>query len=244
MGRFLPLSPSLSKELWSTPTYGRTPNLTAQSVTRLESIRVRIGLPQPVSTTWVTLGNRNKLIQDGPIQDLRHGALPISCVSTVWSSEIACADFLYHTVFHAIVLFMRVDIQKKEIPVERLKELQVGLLYLFGSQAEGVAGASSDIDVGIVFTDPKIIQGNTIEIYGNLFDLFTEIFDMRDFRTIDIVFLERASLELRFDAISHGMVLFEVSSDFRLDFEERVSALYRDFKPVLDGFNHAVLERI
>lgn len=139
---------------------------------------------------------------------------------------------------------MRFGIIKKEIPVEKLKALQVGLLYLFGSRAEGIAGPSSDIDVGLVFADPKIVQGNTTKIYGELFDIFSDVFDMSNFRTIDIVFLERATLELRFDAISHGVVLFEISPDFRLTFEERTEALYRDFKPVLDGFNRAVLERV
>lgn len=139
---------------------------------------------------------------------------------------------------------MRFGIIKKEIPAEKLKALQVGLLYLFGSRAEGIAGPSSDIDVGLVFVDPKIVKGNTTKIYGELFDICSEVFDLSNFRTIDIVFLERATLELRFDAISHGVVLFEISSDFRLTFEERTAALYRDFKPILDGFNRAVLERV
>lgn len=134
--------------------------------------------------------------------------------------------------------------EKITLPVKQLQELNIGLVYLFGSHAEGVAGLSSDIDMGVVFTDPKIIQGNTTEIYGKLFDVFSEVFDMSNFRTIDIVFLERASLELRFDAISHGIALFEISSEFRLDFEERTAALYRDFMPLLREFNRAVLERV
>ncbi len=139
---------------------------------------------------------------------------------------------------------MRFDIQKKEIQAEKLKVLQIGLVYLFGSHAEGVAGLSSDIDIGVVFTDPSVARGNTTRVYNKLFDIFSEAFDMSNFRTIDIVFLERASLELRFDAISHGALLFEHSADFRLDFEERTAALYRDFRPLLKEFNRAVLEKI
>lgn len=136
------------------------------------------------------------------------------------------------------------DIQESVLHGDELKNLHVGLVYLFGSQAEGVAGPASDIDVGIVFTDPQIVHGDTTEIYNALYNLLCGVFDVSNFRTIDIVFLERASLELQFDAISHGRTLFEISSDFRLDFEERISALYRDFEPLLAENNAAVLQRI
>lgn len=139
---------------------------------------------------------------------------------------------------------MRFNIIKNQIPAEQLERLGVGILYLFGSHAEGTAGPSSDIDLGVVFTDPAVVKGDTSEIYGKLFDLFSDIFDLSNFKNIDIVFLERAGLELRFDVISHGIVLFEISSEFRLEFEERTMALYRDFKPLLNFFNQAVLERI
>lgn len=133
---------------------------------------------------------------------------------------------------------------KIKLPEDKLRELKVALVYLFGSQAEGTAGPSSDIDVGVVFADPKIARGDTLDIYNKLYDILTDVFDMSNFRTLDIVFLERASLELRFDAISHGLVLFEISSEFRADFEERTEALYRDFKPLLNEFDRAILERI
>lgn len=127
---------------------------------------------------------------------------------------------------------------------EKLRSLGVGVVYLFGSRAEGVAGPASDIDVGVLFTNPKIARGNTTEVYGALYDIFCDAFDTSNFRTIDIVFFERAPLELQFDAIAHGKALFEISSDFRLDFEERVSALYRDFKPLLLEQNAAIMQRI
>ncbi len=134
--------------------------------------------------------------------------------------------------------------QKIELPADKLKKLKVGLVYLFGSRAEGTAGPSSDYDIGVVFTDPTIVRGDTTGVYNILFDIFSGVLDLSDFRSVDIVFLERASLELRFDAIRHGVVLFEISSEFRAEFEERVSMLYRDFRPLLDEFNRAILERV
>ncbi|MDO8569732.1 MAG: nucleotidyltransferase domain-containing protein [bacterium] len=139
---------------------------------------------------------------------------------------------------------MSIDVKTIKLPEERLRKLDVALVYLFGSQAEGVAGPLSDIDIGVVFADPKIARGDTLRIYNELYNLLTDHFDMSNFRNIDIVFLERAPLELQFDAISHGITLFEISTDFRMNFEERTSALYRDFKPLLNEFNQAVLARI
>lgn len=139
---------------------------------------------------------------------------------------------------------MELGILKKELPTEKLKELQVGLVYLFGSYAEGVAGPGSDIDVGVVVTDKALVKGSITEIYNILFDIFTDVFDMSNFKTIDIVFLDRAPLELCFDVISHGIVLYELSTEFRLGFEDHTEALYRDFYPILQEFNRAVLARI
>mgnify|MGYP001602552437 CR=1 FL=1 len=139
---------------------------------------------------------------------------------------------------------MELSVIKKEFPVEQLKELQVGLVYLFGSYAEGMAGEGSDIDVGVVMTDKALVKGSITEIYNKLFDVFTDVFDMSNFKTIDIVFLDRAPLELCFDVISHGVTLYELSTEFRMNFEDHIEALYRDFYPVLQEFNRALLARI
>ena len=134
------------------------------------------------------------------------------------------------------------DIDKKiQLPVESLKKLKVGLIYIFGSHAEGLAGKLSDIDIGIVFRDPKIAMGNTLIVYNELYDIFSDMFKSED---LDIVLLERASLELKFDVISHGKVIFEISSDFRFDFEDRINMMYADYKPILNNFDKAVLERL
>lgn len=139
---------------------------------------------------------------------------------------------------------MTVDISKIKLPADKLKELKVGLVYLFGSEAEGTSGPLSDVDIGVVFVDPKIARGDTSKIYNELYNILTDHFDMRNFRNMDIVFLGRASLELNFDVISHGVPLFETSQDFRMNFEERIAALYRDFRPILKANNEAVLAKI
>ena len=137
-----------------------------------------------------------------------------------------------------------ISIQKKELPIEDLKRLGVEAVYLFGSQAEGVAGETSDIDVGILLKTSIPKSESITPLYNSLFDMLSDSFDMSHFRTMDIVFLDRAPLELCFDVIQHGIVLYESSPTVRMDFEERIVALYRDFQPILRQFNEAVLEKI
>jgi uncharacterized protein len=129
-----------------------------------------------------------------------------------------------------------------KLPKEKLQELKVGIVYLFGSQAEGTAGELSDIDVGIVF-ESGYSPRDSREVYQSLYDLLTDVFDMAKYKDIDIVFLDRASLELRFDVIRHGKVLYESSDDFRDEFEHHTTMLYMDFKPILNSFNKAILDR-
>lgn len=130
---------------------------------------------------------------------------------------------------------------KENMLFYELQKLEVGLVYLFGSYAEDKAGKMSDIDIGVLFKNPSIARGDTLKIYNKLYDIFSEIFKHHN---IDLVLLERASLELRFDAIKYGKPIFEISSDFRYNFEEKTTMLYADFKPLLNNFDKAVLERI
>jgi len=106
-----------------------------------------------------------------------------------------------------------------------------------------MAGKLSDIDIGVVFEGGQSPKDSR-EIYNKLYDLFTDVFDMREYKVMDIVFLDRASLELRFDVISHGKVLYESSTEVREDFEHRTAMLYMDFKPILNNFDRAVLDRV
>lgn len=117
----------------------------------------------------------------------------------------------------------------------------MGIVYLFGSHVEGTAGPLSDTDIGVVFADPTVSRGNTLDVYSKLYDMFTTMLHTEN---LDIVFLERASLELRFDVVQHGQAVFEISPDFRDEFEHRTVMLYADFKPTLQHFDHAVLARI
>jgi predicted nucleotidyltransferase len=128
-----------------------------------------------------------------------------------------------------------------ETQLQRFRELDIGVVYLFGTYAEGKQQPLSDIDFGIVFLDGSVLLADMSRTYNELYDILTDVFPGK---SIDIVFLGTASLEIRFDAITHGQVIYEHSREARLQFEEKTTLLYADFKPLLDQFNHAVLERI
>jgi predicted nucleotidyltransferase len=133
------------------------------------------------------------------------------------------------------------DLQLTSAQQRKLSTLGVGHVYLFGSYAELRHQPSSDVDIGVVFLDVGKPQRDSSIIYNQLYDLFTDVFPGK---SIDIVFLENAGLELRFDAITHGRVIYECSREGRLEFEEKTTLLYADFKPLLEEFNHGVLRRI
>lgn len=124
---------------------------------------------------------------------------------------------------------------------EKLRKLGVGIVYLFGSSAQQTATALSDIDIGIVMSDIKAVRGNTMPAYLELFELFGGL--VEDSNKLDIVFLQRAPLELRFDVIKNGHALYESSVTFRLDFEEAVMRAYCDFYPILREFDEAIIGR-
>jgi len=125
--------------------------------------------------------------------------------------------------------------------IQRLQKLRVGLVYLFGSYAEGKNQTLSDVDIGVIFLDELSLRGDCSKIYNELYDVFTDVFPDK---SVDIIFLQKAGLELCFDAVVHGEILYESSREARFEFEERISILYADFKPLLDEFNRAILNRI
>lgn len=135
-------------------------------------------------------------------------------------------------VFHMQIQFTPQDRQQ-------LQDFGVKIVYLFGSHAEGGASTASDIDLGIVLRDHQQLQ-NTMPLYLKLFALFSHYVPNSD--QLDIVFIQRAPLELRYDVITHGIPLFATSDDARLDFEERTTLAYCDFQPLLRQFDRAIIE--
>ena len=124
---------------------------------------------------------------------------------------------------------------------EQLSSLGIAAVYLFGSAAERKSHPLSDLDLGVLLRRDPQRRVDFNLLYIALYDLFTEVFPQK---SLDIVFLERAGLEIAFDAVAHGQILFERSRDERLELEQRITLLYADFRQLLSEFDSGVLQRI
>jgi len=126
--------------------------------------------------------------------------------------------------------------------LRQLKKLGVGIVYLFGSQTEGTATFKSDFDIGIVFTNPKKNFQNRIKLHSKLFDIFCEVLPVTFKNEPDISFLQFTSSLLAFEATNYGKVIFEISPEFRANFEENIRKKYFDFKPYINEYFQTTLE--
>jgi len=127
---------------------------------------------------------------------------------------------------------------KKELK-RKFEILGIAIVYLFGSTASGRESPLSDIDIGVVLKNAPS-EKDTRDIYHNLYELFTEIYPSEK---LDIVFLQDASLPLRYSAICEGKILFETDPIFTADYKHYVMNQYLDFRPILDYFDKITMER-
>jgi predicted nucleotidyltransferase len=103
---------------------------------------------------------------------------------------------------------------------------QISLIYLFGSQAEGHVGPLSDYDLGVLVDQPE--SGSYVRS-RLAFELGRGITATK----IDIVVLNRTSIDLAFAVISRGKLLYQRSDAERIEYEAKVMGLYFDYLPVL-----------
>jgi len=111
--------------------------------------------------------------------------------------------------------------------ISKMKKAKVGVVYLFGSRVEGINTVFSDFDLGVVLQGASYLE-NSLPLYNELYDIFSGELPLTFSREVDIVFLQRASLELKFEVINKGRVLFEISPHFRIIFEEKITRDYLD----------------
>jgi hypothetical protein len=126
---------------------------------------------------------------------------------------------------------------KRELK-QKLKKLEVSILYLFGSRAAGRGSGLSDVDIGVVLRDPPL-ERDSRDRYHALYTLFSEIFPAS---RLDIVFLQTAPLSLQYVAIKEGKILYEEDPKARADYEHLVINQYIDFRPILDFFDRVTME--
>ena len=120
-----------------------------------------------------------------------------------------------------------------------LGKYQVIAAYLFGSRADGTASEDSDYDFAIL-TDTSYPQDDGINLTMGLKEEMQALLE----KEVDLVLLNKASIEFRFLVIKYGRLIFSANEDKRTDFEDIVIRDYLDFKPFLDLYRKEVREAI
>lgn len=116
-----------------------------------------------------------------------------------------------------------------------LKSLNIRVLILFGSQAQGIANNKSDYDFFVI--GPK-----SEKTYDILYDILSE--QIKKLVDIDIVFEADAPMELKNHVSKYGKVLYENDKNIFANFREKTMIEYSDFAPLRSIFSNATLARI
>jgi len=143
----------------------------------------------------------------------------------------------------------QLEAMEKKMDTRTIRELttpyfigrsEVLAAYLYGSQAEGRAGALSDIDVGVL-----IRGGLAEERLWRLEDaLAADLRRVLGTDQVDLVVLNLAPLSVRYEVITRGKVLYSADDGARADFESYTLRRYWDFEKYLEEYDRCFLARI
>ena len=108
----------------------------------------------------------------------------------------------------------------------------VGLVYFFGSRANGTFGAMSDYDFAIYLSEGSQDKRSALRI-----DFITELIKILNTDKVDVVILNDLYVpEMKYQIICEGQLLFE-REPYRLLVEPRILNEYFDFKTMLRKYN-------
>jgi uncharacterized protein len=114
----------------------------------------------------------------------------------------------------------------------------VAAAWLFGSEARGEAGPSSDVDIGLLFRR----RGATAATQDR--DLRAMAAHLEPFapgRPIDLVVLEPQGPIFCHRVLSEGRLVYDADPDRRVDFESDTFVRYADFRPTYElAMRHAL----
>lgn len=108
----------------------------------------------------------------------------------------------------------------------------IKIVYLFGSvlRQENFR-PGSDVDMGFLI-DRKLHGNDPLSASFEAYHLAAMV--SRDLeRQTDVVILNSASVEMAYQIITSGRVLYECDPDFRMEYEIAVKGMYFDFKPFI-----------
>ena len=113
---------------------------------------------------------------------------------------------------------------------------RVALAYLFGSRAEGKARPDSDHDVAVLWDASEPAFDATMRLAADVGCVLGT--------HVDVVDLERATLELRGRVAEQGRLLHVGDEDRRVRFEVDARLRWIEFRPVVRDTTRSYLRRV
>jgi len=112
----------------------------------------------------------------------------------------------------------------------------ISLAYLFGSQVQGKVGNLSDYDIAV------LVDGDVP--YEFKYQLASELRRTLNTERVDLVILNSAPIELAYNVISNGKLLYQRSAYDRVEFEANTLSKYFDYLPVLRKQRAEILREV
>ncbi len=111
-------------------------------------------------------------------------------------------------------------------------------VYFFGSRAYGKPSKKSDFDLAVLFR-----EGHSLDDLLDVTIALARSLDV-DYDALDVVALNSAPVELAFEVIAKGKLIYSASEDARVEFEVRAMREYLDLKPYLELYDRLMFERL
>ncbi len=121
-------------------------------------------------------------------------------------------------------------INSKDI-IQIAKRYRISLIYLFGSKARGRETSLSDIDIAVLLEKDR-----DLNLKKTILDLIFEFSNIYHSDKIDLLILNKAGLDIQYNIISEGKILYQLNEDVRCNYETRTLKLYFDFQKFEDEY--------
>jgi predicted nucleotidyltransferase len=134
---------------------------------------------------------------------------------------------------------LRTDIEslRRHVEVVVEEQMEVTLVYLFGSQATGEVGPLSDVDLAVLLAPGAPVA----QIRSRLAHAFSAALEGA---AVDLVILNRAPIELAYAVIAQGELFYERDRAGRIEYEADVMSRYGDYLPYLRMQRQEILEGV
>lgn len=113
-------------------------------------------------------------------------------------------------------------------------ENDISLAYIFGSQLKGKTGPLSDYDFAIFLSRKSSFQFK--------YRFKNKLVNILNTKQVDLVILNDAPIELKYNVIAAGKIIFQENSIIRTEFEADTLSRYFDYLPVLRAQKKEVLK--